>query len=186
LKPSLIRLCSCFSHKRTTELVVKALEDKRRYRLPMGLSDKLIEEIEAYKDDFTEDLTVNDALILVAVCAAKEESDNNNNLIRNKNRIVALAKDHPVFLKRFDGIEPSVNRFMNMIKSSDIVKYIIAAAKVLKPEHKETALTWAAMILMSDGVLTENRKNILDKYAMLLNIDRKSEKQILVDVSQSF
>ena len=82
----------------------------------MGLSDKLIEEIEAYKDNVIEDLTVNDALILVAVCAAKEEADIDNNLTRDKNRIVALAKDHPVFLNRSDSIEPSVNKFMNMIK----------------------------------------------------------------------
>ena len=152
----------------------------------MGLSDKLIEEIEAYKDNVIEDLTVNDALILVAVCAAKEEADIDNNLTRDKNRIVALAKDHPVFLNRSDSIEPSVNKFMNMIKPSDTINYIIAAAKVLKPEYKETAFTWAAVILMPDGVLTEIRKNILDKYAMLLDIDRKFRKKILVNVSQTF
>jgi hypothetical protein len=123
---------------------------------------------------------------LVAVCAAKEEADNNNNLIRNKNRIVALTKDHPVFLKCSDSIEPSVNKFMNMIKISDTVKYIIAAAKVLKPEYKETAFTWAAVILMPDGVLTEIRRNILDKYTILLDIDRKVREKVLVNISQTF
>jgi hypothetical protein len=152
----------------------------------MGLSGKLIEEIEAYKDNVIKDLTVNEALILVAVCAAKEEADNNNNLIRNKNRIVALTKDHPVFLKCSDSIEPSVNKFMNMIKISDTVKYIIAAAKVLKPEYKETAFTWAAVILMPDGVLTEIRRNILDKYTILLDIDRKVREKVLVNISQTF
>ena len=152
----------------------------------MGLSGKLIEEIEAYKDNVIKDLTVNEALILVAVCAAKEEADNNNNLIRNKNRIVALTKDHPVFLKCSDSIEPSVNKFMNMIKISDTVKYIIAAAKVLKPEYKETAFTWTAVILMPDGVLTEIRRNILDKYTILLDIDRKVREKVLVNISQTF
>ncbi len=66
-----------------------------------------------------------------------------------------------------------------------MVKYVMAAAKVLKPEYRETAFTWAAIILISDGVLTEARKNILDRYAMLLNIDMKVAQKILVQVSQA-
>ncbi len=68
--------------------------------------------------------------------------------------------------------------------TEDMVKYVMAAAKVLKPEYRETAFTWAAIILISDGVLTEARKNILDRYAMLLNIDMKVAQKILVQVSQ--
>lgn len=95
----------------------------------MELSDKLIEEIEAREDNVIEDLTVNDALILVEVCAAKEETDIDSNLTSDKNRIVALAKDHPVFLKRSDSIEPSVNKFMNMIKPSDTVNISLQPQK---------------------------------------------------------
>ena len=72
---------------------------------------------------------------------------------------------------------------MNMIKTADTVKYVMAATKVLKPEYKETAFTWAAMILMPDGVLTETRKIVLEKYALLLNIDRDDAQNILVKIS---
>jgi hypothetical protein len=130
-----------------------------------------------------EDLTVNDALILVAVCAVKEEAGTDNNHIDDKKRIVALAQDHPMFLDLLDSIEPGVNKFMNMVKATDTVKYVMAAAKVLKPEHKETAFTWAAMNLMSNGILTETRKNILDKYTLLLNIDYDDAQKILVKIS---
>ena len=152
----------------------------------MGLSDKHIEEIEAYQDSLMEGLTVNEALILVAVCAAKEEADRDNTHLEDTKRIGALAQDHPLFIDLSESIGPSVNKFMNMIKSEDTVKYVMAAEKTLKPEHKETAFTWAALILMSDGVLTETRKNILDKYGMLLNIDKKDAKKILVQISQAF
>jgi len=58
-----------------------------------------------------------------------------------------------------------------------------AAAKVLKPELKEIAFTWATKIIMPDGVLTKVRKNILEKYALLLNIDSKDAPKILVKIS---
>ena len=149
----------------------------------MGANDKHSEEIEAYEENIIENLTVNDALILIAVCAAKEETAPDNNPIDDTKRIAALAHDHPIFIDLLDSIEPSVNKFMNMIQDTDMVKYVMAAAKALKPEYNETAFTWAAMILMSDGILTETRKIILDKYALLLNIDQDDAQNILVKIS---
>jgi len=88
-----------------------------------------------------------------------------------------------IFINLLDSIEPSVNKFMNMIQDTDMVKYVMAAAKALKPEYNETAFTWAGMILMPDGILTETRKNILDKYALLLNIDHDDAQNILIKIS---
>ena len=44
-----------------------------------------------------EDLTVHDALILIAVCAAKEKVDINDNHIDYEQLIVFLVQDHPIF-----------------------------------------------------------------------------------------
>jgi len=151
----------------------------------MGLVEKNLKEMEAYEKDLIEDLTINDALILVAVCATKEEAVGEGDESVDAKRITALAQDHPLFLNLSDSIKPSLNKFMNMIITEDTVKYVTSAAKVLKPEHKETVFTWAAKILMPDGVLTETRKNILDKYSMLLNIDMKTAKRILVQISEA-
>jgi hypothetical protein len=146
--------------------------------------EKNFKEIDAYdKKDLIEDLTINDALILIAVCASKEQDAPDVDQGYNIDRIAAMAEDHPVFSDLLDSIKPSLNKFMNMIVSTDTVKYVSAAAKVLKPEYKETAFTWAATILMPDGVLTEARKNIMDRYAMLLDIDIKTAQRILVQVS---
>ena len=131
-----------------------------------------------------EDLTVHDALILIAVCAAKEEADNADNHIEYEKLIADLVQDHPIFSGLADSIDPSINKYMNMIDNIiDDVNYVSAATKVLKPELKEVAFTWAAKIIMPDGVLTKVRKNILEKYALLLNIDNKDGPQILVKIS---
>lgn len=152
----------------------------------MGPVKKHIEEIKAYEEDIKEDLTINDALLLITVCAAKDGANIDNNHIGDKKRIVTLVQDHPIFSDLFSsGIELSINKFMNMIKGDDTVEYVMAAAKILKPEYKETAFTWTAIILMPDGVLTKARKDILDRYAMILNIDKKVVQKILVQVSQT-
>jgi len=150
----------------------------------MGANEKHIEEIEAYEKNLIEDLTVNEALILIAVCAAKEKADMGNYHIHDIKRITALTKNHPLFKDLHESVEPSLNKFMNMVKPEDAVKHVMAAAKVLKPEFKETAFKWAAVILMSEGILTKTRKDILEKYEMILNIDKNVAQKYLVQVSQ--
>jgi hypothetical protein len=151
----------------------------------MGAIEKYTEEIEAYDKNLVEDLTVDEALILVAVCATKEKDDMDNNAIHDTKPIADLAKDHPLFKNLHESIETSLNTFMNMVKSEDAVKYITAASNVLKPELKETAFKWAAMILMSDGILTKDRKDILEKYEMILNVHKQVAQNILVQASQT-
>lgn len=141
----------------------------------MGLNEEYIKKVKTFKENLIGDLTVNDALILIAVCAVKEKVSENNHL-NDPTRIAVLAQNHPLFSDLADSIEPSINKFMNMIDTMDVVKAVETSASVLKPELKETAFNWVTEIIMSDGVLTEKRKSILDKYALLLNIDRNDAK----------
>jgi hypothetical protein len=130
-----------------------------------------------------EDLTVNEAIIAVAVCAAKESGGIGGSHCGDAARIAAMAEKQPLFSSLDDSIDPSINLFMNMIgTSTDLVKPITSAATVLNPAQKEIAFTWAAEILLPDGVLTEKRQRILTKYASLLKIDRAAAQQILTDM----
>lgn len=73
---------------------------------------------------------------------------------------------------------------MNMIGTViGLVKGVDMATSVLKPEFKKIALSWVAEIIMPDGNLTEERKSIFDKYALLLKIDRNDAQRILVGIS---
>jgi hypothetical protein len=148
----------------------------------MDLSDKDAEEIEVYEKNSTKNLIVKDAFILLAVCAAKEKADIDENQGDDANRIAALSKKHPIFSDLEDSIDPAINKFMNMIgTTTDSVNPVKSAAKALKPAHKEIAFSWIKEIIMPDGVLTEERKIILDKYALLLEIDSTVAQQILVE-----
>jgi hypothetical protein len=58
------------------------------------------------------------------------------------------------------------------------------AEKTFEQDFGEVAFSWAAEIIMPDGVLSEKRKNIIDKYVLLLDIDNTVARQIQVDVSR--
>ena len=106
----------------------------------MNKPDKHIEEIETYEENLIEDLTVDEALTLVAVCAVKEKADIDNKHTGDTRRIVTLAQNHPKFFELSDSIEPSVNKFMNMIgTTTDLVKPVATEAMVLKPELNKVA-----------------------------------------------
>jgi hypothetical protein len=142
-----------------------------------------IEEIDAYGKAPMEDLTVNDALIAVAVCAAKESGGFDGSHRGDESRIAAMAQKQPLFSGLDDSIDPSISLFMNMIgTSTDLVEPIAIAATVLNPAQKEIAFTWAAEMILPDGLLTEKRQRILKKYASLLKIDRTVAQQILADM----
>ncbi|MBR9987454.1 MAG: hypothetical protein KFF68_16245 [Desulfosarcina sp.] len=139
-----------------------------------------IEEIDAYEEDPFENLTYNDALILVAVCAVKEKTESDENHIEDAKRISLLAQKDPIFSGLGDTIEPSINSFMNMIgKRTDLVKPLASAASALNSSQKKVAYFWAAEIILADSVLTEKNQRILDKYARLLKIDTIVAQQIL-------
>lgn len=150
----------------------------------MGRRNQQSTEITEFKENLIGDLTINEALILIAVCAAKERSVIDENLNDEAGRIATLARNHPVFTGLEDSIEPSINKFMNIIDTTtDLVKPASTAANVLDSRFKETAFGWFAEIIMPDGVLTQERKNILDKYALLLNIPQNDARQTIVKVS---
>jgi hypothetical protein len=146
----------------------------------MSFSNQHIEELKAYEDNLLEDLTVNDALILITVCAAKEKINKEKDGTNDAKHIAAQARRHPIFSGLEDSIDPSVNKFMNMVESSgNVVKPLISAIQVLDSEKRKIAFSWAVEIIMPDGVLSEDRKIQLNRYANLLEIDEFSSQQIL-------
>jgi len=134
------------------------------------------QEIEAYDKSTTQNLTVNDALILIAVCAAKEKVEIGKSQADVAKRIAMLAKKHPIFKDLEESVDPAISKFMNKVgTTTDLLKPASSAANILiKAENafeqkiRETAFSWAGEIIMPDGVLTEERKRFLDKYALLL------------------
>jgi hypothetical protein len=157
----------------------------------MDPNDRHNKEIDVYAEGITENLTVNEALILIAVCAAKERYHIGENQADDAKLITTLAITHPIFYGLEESVDPTINKFMNMIGSKmDLINPAQSAAEALNTTEKafdqdlrEVAFTWVAEIMMPDGVLSQVRKDVLDKYALLLKIDNTVLPQILVEVS---
>lgn len=148
----------------------------------MTLNNTYIDERGAYEADVFTDLTVNDALILIAVCATKEKTETETDPDKDAAHIAALAKRQALFSDLGDSIEPIINKFMNMIGTiNDPDVAFLAAVKQLKPEQKNIAFSWITEILMPDGMLSDDRNEILSRYAGMLDIDRKDAKQIVAE-----
>jgi hypothetical protein len=143
-----------------------------------------MESIVVFDKKKLDDLSANDALLLIGVCAAMERPDGDGAYEDDVKRIATLANKHPVFEQRTDDLDSSINKFVNMLKGiEDCNAPVAKAAKGLMPKLKETAFAWAAEILIPDGTLTKERKEILDKYALLLNIDDHIARKIPVRIS---
>jgi hypothetical protein len=144
-----------------------------------------IESIEVFDKKKLDDLSANDALLLIALCAAMERADGDRTCEDDVERIAALAKKHPIFAQRPDSVYSSLNRFVNMLKSTQDYKELVQqAAHGLMPNLRKTAFTWTVEVLIPDGILTKARKDILDKYALLLNIDNHIAREIPVMISE--
>lgn len=103
----------------------------------MGPSDKHNEGGKASEEKITENLSVNDALILITVCAAKERTGIDEKQGDDANRIAELAKKHPIFSDIEDSINPAVNKYMNMLETAtDLLNPATSAANTLKTAEK--------------------------------------------------
>ena len=93
-------------------------------------SDAGTEEIDAYEKDPVENLTLNDSLILVAVCAAKDKTGNHGMRTEDARKIAVLAREHPVFDGCAESIEPSVNKLSNLVSAKTDLTPLVQAVLV--------------------------------------------------------
>jgi hypothetical protein len=132
-------------------------------------SDAHTEEIDAYEKDLIDNLTLNDALVLVAVCAAKEKAGSHGLGTEDARQIAAAAREHPVFDGCKESIEPSINKLSNLVSTKiDLSHMVQAAAGVLTPELRETAFDWVSIVIKSEGDLSGEHQLLLDHYSRVL------------------
>ncbi len=158
---------------------------QKKEKIKTSIQSKQEKSIQFHEDQI-KDLTLNEAIILILVCAAYEEVDINNSSSVDVQRILSLIRKHPLFLDLLEtNIEKTINKFSNFMHVlPDRVKPVISAAKHLNPELREITFTWAAELVMTDGVLTKEKKDFLDKYAFILEIDSANAKKILANISE--
>ena len=136
----------------------------------------------AYQKSPFEDLTIQDALTLIAVYAAQTGPQDCEKDVK---RIGNIAERRPEFVEKKGNIFRRINKYMNSMQRIDPQKALEIACDVLNPKLKKIAFDIAAEVALPDKVLTAEKKTILNDIATKLLIDREFAKQTLNKFTQS-
>ena len=133
----------------------------------MTLSIETKKEMAAYHSGPFEDLTIQEALTIIAVYAAQMDPKKCEDDVK---RIVATAERLPEFVAKKESITSFVNKFINSMQAMDSQKAVEIASNELTTELRKTAFKLAAEIALPDKVLTDKKRSILDSLETKLSI----------------
>jgi hypothetical protein len=137
--------------------------------IKMTLSDETKKTTAVYLTETFKDLTVQDALTIIAVYVAQMVPDHCEEDVR---RIGTIAENHPEFVETKDNILKRINKFVNpMLAADDQLKAVEIANDVLTPELRKTAFELAAEVALPDKVINDEKKAVLDTIETKLSID---------------
>ena len=148
----------------------------------MTISDEAEKEIKAYQKGPLENLTVQDALTIIAVYAAQIDP---KDCEKDINRIGAILERRPEFDEKREKILTRINYYANSIEALDLHKAVEVATDVLKtPALKKSAFALAAKAALPDNILTDDGKDILEKIAARLYLDDDFVQQAIAKVTK--
>jgi hypothetical protein len=142
----------------------------------MTLSNETKNEMAAYQSGPFEDLTIQEALTIIAVYAAQMDPKKCEDDVK---RIVATAERFPEFVAKKESIFAFVNKFINSMQAIDSQKAVEIAADVLNTEMRKTAFKLAAEVALPDKVLTDKKKSVLDSLETKLSISSDYAKKTI-------
>lgn len=126
------------------------------------------DEMKAYETGPLEKLSIQDAVIIIAVYAARIDPENSEADIR---RIESLAENCPVCIERKKGILSRINNFVNVMRTVDPEKAIEAALKILDAKSTKEAFDLAAKVVVSGDGSPDQKRKILYDLAEKMSID---------------
>ncbi|MBW2431847.1 MAG: hypothetical protein JRF56_23065 [Deltaproteobacteria bacterium] len=133
----------------------------------MTLSNETKKGMAAYQSGPFENLTIQEALTVIAVYAAQIDPENCEDDVR---RIVATAERLPEFVAKKESIISFVNKFVNSMQAINSQKAVEIAANGLTTELRKTAFKLAAEVALPDKILTDKKKSVLDSLETELRI----------------
>jgi hypothetical protein len=137
----------------------------------MTSSNEADKEMAVYQTETFKDLTVQEALTIIAVYAAQMDPENCEDDV---NRIEAIFENYPEFVESKENILKRINKFVNtMLAVDDQLKAVEIANNVLTPELKKTAFELAVAVALPDKVITDEKKAVIDTLETMLSIDSK-------------
>ena len=142
----------------------------------MTLSNETKKGMAAYQSGPFENLTIQEALTVIAVYAAQMDPEKCEDDVR---RIVATAERLPEFVAKKESIISFVNKFVNSMQAIDSQKAVEIAANGLTTELRKTAFKLAAEVALPDKILTDKKKSVLDSLETELRISSEFAKKTI-------
>ena len=136
----------------------------------MALSNETKKGMAGYQSGPFEDLTIQEALTIIAVYAAQIDPEKCEDDVK---RIVAAAERLPEFVAKKESIFSIVNKFVNSMEAIDSQKAVEIAANGLTTELCKKAFKLAAEVALPDKVLTDKKKSVLESLESKLSISRE-------------
>jgi len=136
----------------------------------MTVSNETKKGMAAYQSGPFEDLTIQEALIIIAVYAAQMDPEKCEDDVK---RVVANAERLPEFVAKKESIFSFVNKFVNSMQAIDSLKAVEIAANGLTTELRKTAFKLAAEVALPNKVLTNKKKSVLDSLETKLSISKE-------------
>jgi len=133
----------------------------------MTLSNETKKGMAAYQSGPFENLTIQEALTVIAVYAAQMDPEKCEDDVK---RIVTTAERLPEFVAKKESITCFVNKFVNSMQAIDSQKAVEIAANGLTTELRKTAFKLAAEVALPDKILTDKKKSVLDSLETELRI----------------
>ena len=135
----------------------------------MTISDEVKKEMNAYQKGPFDDLSVQDALTIIVVCAAQMDPDDCEKDVR---RIESIFENCPEFDEKRKEIFARINTYVNSMQAMDPQQALEIAAEVLRhSELKKTAFELVAEAALPDRVITDEKKKTLEKIAARLYLE---------------
>jgi hypothetical protein len=133
----------------------------------MSLSNETKNEMAAYQSGPFEDLTIQEALTIIAVYAAQIDPKKcKDDVIR----IAATVDRLPEFVAKKESITSFVNKFINSMQAMDSQKAVEIASNELTMELRKTAFKLATEVALPDKVLTDEKKSVLESLETKLSV----------------
>lgn len=130
----------------------------------MGLFD-------SFRSDVAPTFTVQQAIMTIIVAAVMADGDVAEDEVARLRSMCSLS---PIFANNSSDQDTSVIRFAATVVSQMGEQAVVEAAKVLKPELRETAFAFACDMVMADGLVGQSEEKFLTTLMNTLGIPETS------------
>jgi hypothetical protein len=145
----------------------------------MTLSKTTEKKEAVHQLDTFEDLSVQDALAIIAIFAAQMVPDDSE---EDRRRIADVFQNHPAFEEHRQDILKRINKFGNAMLAADKqsqVKTVEIAINVLTPSLQNATFELAAEVALWGKALADEKKTVLDTLKTMLKVDRDFAQKVV-------